>query len=127
MARNSFVVYDDWAYLIQDFTTEEVGQLFSALLITHGERGVIDLKNVSPKVRAVYPFVWHTIMRDDAKYQKKCDQNKRNQYSGSQPVSKCQESKGADVISTETLSDKCCPPDQRRQYQDRSMAYFITA
>ena len=79
MAQPGFMIYaGDWAGLLEDYDTEEIGQLFTALLryFCNGDITDFDDRGMRQFFRQAVKF----IDLDRAKYDAKCETNAYNRY-----------------------------------------------
>lgn len=78
--KKSFLVYYDLEDQVAEFTDEQVGKLFRAMLAYARRSEETEIQD--SEVRAAFRFVKVSMREDKEKYEKKCQINKDNSYKG---------------------------------------------
>jgi len=81
--KKSFLVYYDLEDQVEEFTDEQVGMLFRAMLAFARRSEEIEIHD--SEVRAAFRFVKVSIREDKEKYEKKCQINRDNSLKGGRP------------------------------------------
>lgn len=84
--KKGFVVYFDIEAQTAEFSDEQVGQLFRAMLAFASRGEVAEIED--PLVKIAFSFVRVQIREDREKYEKKCLQNQENGSKGGRPPKK---------------------------------------
>ena len=75
MAKGNLILEKDWRKLFCELPDEDAGKLIKAAFSCHdGEAVTLD----NPVLGAVFSMIKGKIIENDAKYQKKCEQNAKN-------------------------------------------------
>lgn len=81
--KKSFLVYFDLEDQTENFTDEQMGTLFRAMLAFARRGEIIEISDSN--VKTAFSFVMVQIREDQMKYEKKCKQNAENGAKGGRP------------------------------------------
>lgn len=102
MAKNSFVIYDNWGVMVEALPNEMAGKIFKDLFV-YRETGEIEEED--PALCAILALLTRKMDEDAAAYAKTCERNKKNRSGETGDGTQPNETTGDDSSRVVTTGD----------------------